>query len=539
MPAAVLLRQPAEHRRDLRRARAPAGRRASRTAPRSAAATAPARQPCQTDADCDAGIACVNGTCGPKPNGQPCAAAGECASQHCVDGVCCKTACTGACRSCALPTSPGTCTPIAAGQRRSARRLPGRGRLLLRHERQVRRRGELPDLPERHHVRRPRPAPAGIYTAPSTCNATGQCVAPDSLPLRPYVCNGSQCFNACATSASAGRPTSAIEELVRAQGPGAVCSATAECKSLICAQGYCCDAACTGACQVVRASGHARDLHQRRHRRRVDPAGMCQDQGPTSCGTNGKCEAGACQKYARGPRAWPRDLPGGDPRPSPAPRPATATGNCVTPAASSCFPYLCGTDACKTACTQRHRLRVARRLHQRIVRPQAERPGLRHGVGVQVGPQLRPGVCCAIGLHRHLQVVRARRLARDLHQRPERDRRPASDLSRPGAPSCGTDGFCDGNGACRSTPAAPPVAAQSCPAGRRRPPAGPATATATARRRRRSPARRTSATAPPPARRPAPRDADCLSPDICDSDDQPLRQQEAPGPVVRVRPAIA
>ena len=31
-----------------------------------------------------------------------------------------------------------------------------------------------------------------------------------------------------------------------------------------------------------------------------DPAGLCTDKGPTSCGTDGKCQAGACQKYPQG-----------------------------------------------------------------------------------------------------------------------------------------------------------------------------------------------------------------------------------------------
>ena len=41
---------------------------------------------------------------------------------------------------------------------------------------------------------------SGLYTAASTCNTTGQCVAPDARPCAPFVCNGSQCFNVCATS---------------------------------------------------------------------------------------------------------------------------------------------------------------------------------------------------------------------------------------------------------------------------------------------------------------------------------------------------
>jgi hypothetical protein len=41
---------------------------------------------------------------------QGCRAASDCASGFCVDGVCCDQKCDGACRSCALPNSPGKCS---------------------------------------------------------------------------------------------------------------------------------------------------------------------------------------------------------------------------------------------------------------------------------------------------------------------------------------------------------------------------------------------------------------------------------------------
>src|SRR4030095_2168925 len=50
-----------------------------------------------------------------KPAGQPCACASECASNFCVDGVCCQTACAGGCQSCAVAGSVGVCTSLPAG----------------------------------------------------------------------------------------------------------------------------------------------------------------------------------------------------------------------------------------------------------------------------------------------------------------------------------------------------------------------------------------------------------------------------------------
>jgi len=39
----------------------------------------------------------------------------ECPSGHCVDGVCCDTACKDACHSCALPGRVGTCSLVDVG----------------------------------------------------------------------------------------------------------------------------------------------------------------------------------------------------------------------------------------------------------------------------------------------------------------------------------------------------------------------------------------------------------------------------------------
>jgi len=73
------------------------------------------RSTCATAADCVAGAACVNGSCGPKPPGATCTAGNECASMICAQGVCCKTACAGACKSCAITGSEGECINVPAG----------------------------------------------------------------------------------------------------------------------------------------------------------------------------------------------------------------------------------------------------------------------------------------------------------------------------------------------------------------------------------------------------------------------------------------
>jgi hypothetical protein len=73
------------------------------------------RATCSTAADCVAGAACVNGSCGPKPPGAACTMGSECASMICAQGVCCATACTGTCKSCAIGGSEGQCINVPSG----------------------------------------------------------------------------------------------------------------------------------------------------------------------------------------------------------------------------------------------------------------------------------------------------------------------------------------------------------------------------------------------------------------------------------------
>jgi len=74
---------------------------------------------CKMDTDCVTGRQCMNGSCGTRPkkdNGAGCVASTDCTSGHCVDGVCCATACTGACLACNQAGSLGMCLPVPVGK---------------------------------------------------------------------------------------------------------------------------------------------------------------------------------------------------------------------------------------------------------------------------------------------------------------------------------------------------------------------------------------------------------------------------------------
>lgn len=51
----------------------------------------------------------------PVDGGRRCEVDPQCASDHCIDGVCCNEACSDPCVTCALPGAEGTCSPAAPG----------------------------------------------------------------------------------------------------------------------------------------------------------------------------------------------------------------------------------------------------------------------------------------------------------------------------------------------------------------------------------------------------------------------------------------
>ncbi len=66
---------------------------------------------CASNTQCEDGIPCTSGSCSNNVT-MPCSVNDECASGFCANGVCCDSACDGACESCNQPRTTGQCTPL-------------------------------------------------------------------------------------------------------------------------------------------------------------------------------------------------------------------------------------------------------------------------------------------------------------------------------------------------------------------------------------------------------------------------------------------
>ncbi|MFL5304164.1 MAG: hypothetical protein ACJ8F1_03075 [Polyangia bacterium] len=417
---------------------------------------------CESDQDCDDGAICQNKTCGPKPPGFPCTGAAECASGFCVDQVCCESACTGTCHSCALPGSPGRCLTVAADNVDPRGECKDNGAAACGTNGKCDGTGSC----ARYAVGTPcesEKCTSGVYTPPSTCNATGQCVASDAHPCAPYVCNGTQCFNNCATNDQCKQPNSCVSNSCGLKVPPALCSSDAECVTGFCSQGVCCNSRCDGKCQscaLPTTTGTCTNVPAGA----VDPTATCLDKGTGSCGTNGKCDGnGTCQLYAQGTTCLGSSCPAGS---------TTFTGvsacdgagKCVTPNATPCFPYQCGATVCKNSCT------TDGDCAQPAVCSSSGSCGLKGngqscaGAAECLSGFCAQGVCCGTACQGACQSCALANSLGTCSNVPFGASDPQGTCHDMGNASCGTDGFCDGSGACRLYAAATPCAPPSCPA---------------------------------------------------------------------------
>jgi hypothetical protein len=301
---------------------------------------------CTTDTDCLAPNTCVNGSCGKIPIGASCSSDAQCNTGACAQGVCCATACPGTCASCALPGSAGACTPLPAGQAAPTGTCTDHGATGCGTNGLCDGAGNCQVYPSTT-VCAASVCAVGIETPASRCDGKGACVTAAVQACSPYVCGAAgACKTVCASDADCLAPDVCTAGTCGLLPNGHTCTAGPSCGSGFCAQGVCCASACTGtclSCVVAGSIGKCVDV----------PAGQsslaqCLDQGSPACKLDGLCDGnGACQQYASGTTCAVATCTGSTFQSAST---CSGSGTCLTPATSSCVPYLCGTGACKNTC---------------------------------------------------------------------------------------------------------------------------------------------------------------------------------------------
>jgi MYXO-CTERM domain-containing protein len=157
-------------------------------------AAAACKTSCASAADCAPGGTCEANACKLKDNGQSCAAAGECTSSHCVDGVCCDTACTEQCEACDGTGSAGTCTAITGAPH--GNRAPCTGTPPCRGTCNGRL-AETCDYPRFEVSCGSEVGCADGGPTAQKCNGYGECANIPSASCTPFACSEGACRTTC------------------------------------------------------------------------------------------------------------------------------------------------------------------------------------------------------------------------------------------------------------------------------------------------------------------------------------------------------
>lgn len=306
--------------------------------------------------------------------GSQCNSTGECqAGLTCVTdpiyggyGVCCDTACTGACSACTAShktsgVADGTCGPRKAewvGDTNCPASDPstcgitgsycdGAGACAKWSTDTTCGLGSCLDGDTQNNVRK--------------CDGNGTCPAQTTTDCATgYQCSGSSCVTQCYNNTdycSANYYCQDFKDPYYTCQPkksnGASCSYPTECTTGNCVDGVCCDLACNGLCQACTSaltgstSGSCKSITTG-----TDPQGDCNDNGAGACGQNGLCNgAGACQLYASGTQCADIGSCASETSRYIADT-CNGTGSCVDKGTQACTAgYSCQAGVCNTQCT--------------------------------------------------------------------------------------------------------------------------------------------------------------------------------------------
>ncbi len=132
-------------------------------------------------------------------------------------------------------------------------------------------------------------------------------------------------------------------------GPGAPCSADAQCASGYCVDGVCCYTACDTPCVACTTAlsglpeGSCGPVQAN-----TDPKGTCPDDGAPSCGRTGVCDGkGACSLYPATTECSAPTCADGERTLAGA---CDGQGACASGDTTSCAPYACAGNACAGEC---------------------------------------------------------------------------------------------------------------------------------------------------------------------------------------------
>jgi hypothetical protein len=303
----------------------------------------------------DVGPAADTGPSAKLPAGRRCAGNTECESNHCVEEVCCATACTGSCTSCRgaeTGGADGTCAPVLAGRDPRGQCAPGTppcGQDGLCDGA-----GKCRVAPTSVSCGAPT-CSGGYQTAEAFCNGAGACATPTPVSCGVYPCVGTTCPMSCSPSSPCiDGYYCAAGKCVAKKAAGASCDSGTECGTGNCVERVCCDTSCNTKCYscLATATGVAQGSCAP-VRAGLDPNNQCQASAMNTCREDGFCDGnGGCRMYPINTPCRTESCSNGATESIELPAgTCNGAGLCSDPSPRSCNGYTCGPSRCKMSCT--------------------------------------------------------------------------------------------------------------------------------------------------------------------------------------------
>lgn len=205
---------------------------------------------CGEEGYCDPSGSCFE----KQSNGDSCSSSEQCESAHCVDGLCCDTACTGLCESCGEAGSVGTCRILTGDPLPARGECDGSGACKGQCDGTT---AGVCSYPGQSTECSLPTCSSGQARPAATCDGAGNCSTPTATECASRTCaDTTSCLGSCTSTSCGTTDYCAINgDCKPKKAPGQACGSAAECTSANCVDGVCCSSACTGQCQVCNASG--------------------------------------------------------------------------------------------------------------------------------------------------------------------------------------------------------------------------------------------------------------------------------------------